>query len=163
MNYRKPILLIILVIIGILVMGVVSAEDLNSQNNQTFQDIQTQIDNAENGTTITLDGYYYGNGTPISLINKKITFIGINNATLDAKGLSGIMNISSSNVVFENIIFINGNASNGGAIYAKSSSLFVNDSIFKTLFSFLKTFLEWIFYLSNICFPINRIIFIYSF
>ncbi|MCQ2972258.1 MAG: hypothetical protein MJ209_03090 [archaeon] len=53
MNYRKPILLIILVIMGILVMRVVSAEDLNSQNNQTFEDIQTQIDNAENGTTLT--------------------------------------------------------------------------------------------------------------
>ena len=35
-------------------MGVVSAEDLNSQNNQTFQDIQTQIDNAENGIIIRL-------------------------------------------------------------------------------------------------------------
>ena len=81
----------------------------------TFNDIQTAINNASNGETITLSGLYTGDGTRIT-INKTLTIIGTNDATLDAKGNSGIFHITKEKITLKNIKFINGNSNYGGAI-----------------------------------------------
>ena len=82
----------------------------------TFNDIQTAINNAGKGETIELSGLYTGDGTRIT-INKTLTIIGTNDATLDAKGNSGIFFITKEKITLKNIKFINGNYnSDGGAI-----------------------------------------------
>ena len=84
---------------------------------KTFSGIQTVVNEARLGDTITLDGTYSSNGNNTINITKQLNFIGINNATLDASGFCNIFKISVNGVSFKNINFINGNASRGGAIY----------------------------------------------
>ncbi len=80
-------------------------------NLYTFSDLQSLIDNSRESTVINLDGKtFIGNGTPIT-IRKSITINGGsegNMATLDAKKLSRILIIGSSNVHLLNCNFING-------------------------------------------------------
>ncbi len=82
----------------------------------TFEDLQTLIDNAIDTLTLTRD--YFGAGSQIS-ISKSITIDGKNHI-LDAKGASGIFDVTVSDVVIKNINFRNGNFSDsqwgGGAI-----------------------------------------------
>ena len=75
-----------------------------------FSDIINLINNAEEGDTIKLSGYYIGNGKSIN-INKMITIIGDNNTILDANGSSGIFEIYSSNVIIQNLKLVNGTGS----------------------------------------------------
>lgn len=69
---------------------------------KSFSDIINLINNANDGDTVRLNGYYYGNGSTIN-INKRITIIGDDNTILDAKSSSQIFNIYSSNVTIKNI------------------------------------------------------------
>ena len=85
----------------------------------TFNDIQTAINNASSGSIIELSGLYIGNGTQIT-INKKLTIIGTDDATLDAKGKSKIFYLNANEITLKNIKFINGNSDTGGAISAYS-------------------------------------------
>ena len=84
----------------------------------TFGDIQTAIYNSNPGDTIILSGLYTGSGTPIDVFKDNLTFIGENDATLDANGLSGILNIQGYHITIKNISFINANKNDydGGAI-----------------------------------------------
>ncbi len=94
------------------------ASDSNDQ--QTFSDIQNLIDNAEAGSTIKLSGTYIGDSKEIT-INKNLTIKGINGkATLNAKALSRIFNITANGVVLENLNLINGKSDLGGAIYCEN-------------------------------------------
>ena len=85
--------------------------DVLSANSNTFNDLQTLINNAQGSSIINLEGKsFIGNGTPIT-INKPITINGgspENMATLDGKNLSSILKIQSSNVHLINCNFING-------------------------------------------------------
>ena len=80
-------------------------------NSYTFSDLQNLIDNSPESSVINLDGKtFIGNGTPVT-IKKSITIDGGSNgnmATLDAKNLSKILVIGSSNVHLLNCNFING-------------------------------------------------------
>ena len=97
------------------------SEPANSSNDQqTFSDIQNLIDNAEAGSTIKLNGTYIGDSKEI-IINKNLTIKGINGkATLNAKALSRIFNITANGVVLENLNLINGKSDLGGAIYSEN-------------------------------------------
>jgi len=98
-----------------------ASEPANSSNGQqTFSDIQNLIDNAEAGSTIKLNGTYIGDSKEI-IINKNLTIKGINGkATLNAKALSRIFNITANGVVLENLNLINGKSDLGGAIYSEN-------------------------------------------
>lgn len=99
--------------------------DADKEYIKTFDDVQKAIDDAKENDTIELNGTYYGNGRQISL-EKSLTFQGKENATFDAQKLSRIFLITSSDVVFKNINFINGNFNDttyyydGGIIKAES-------------------------------------------
>lgn len=97
------------------------SEPANSSNGQqTFSGIQNLIDNAEAGSTIKLNGTYIGDSKEI-IINKNLTIKGINGkATLNAKALSRIFNITANGVVLENLNLINGKSDLGGAIYSEN-------------------------------------------
>ena len=103
----------------------------------SFTDLQTIINNASAGSTITLDkDYVYNNLTdsnPIT-INKKLTILG-NNFTLNGNNQSAILKIKGfglSHVVLDNITFINGYSDeSGAAIYSLSDDIEIKNCYFK--------------------------------
>ena len=107
-----------------LTIGVVCASD-----NQTFANIQDQINNAEENQTIAISGTYSGD-CEITL-EKNLTIQGSANATLDGCGQSRIFNIENNNhdqkVTFKDISFINGfSEEDGGAILSCANTIFLN-------------------------------------
>ena len=75
---------------------------------QTFDDVQSQIDGIDENGTVELEGIYEGSGKPIK-IEKSVTIQGKGEgATLDAKNLSMIMNITADRVTLNNLKFVNG-------------------------------------------------------
>jgi len=75
----------------------------------TFNDIQTAVNNATSGSIIELSGLYKGTES-ININKDNLTFIGTNDATLDAQGQSRIMKIEAKGITLKNIKFINGKA-----------------------------------------------------
>jgi len=91
----------------------------------TFNAIQTAIDSAEAGDTISLkEGTYLNNGNGQIFISKNnISIVGVKDSTiLDAQKTSRIFNIAStSGITIKDIVFMNGKDNNGGAIYFNSA------------------------------------------
>ena len=88
-----------------------------------FSEIQDAIDDADDGDTISLTGYFKGSGDQI-VVDKAITITGPEDdyAYLTAVGLSRIFYIESSGVVLKNLVMKAGDASDyydeyGGAVY----------------------------------------------
>ena len=122
---------------------VVSADDnqvIDQANNDevvgiddgTFTALQNKIKNAGNGATIILENdYVYNEGFSTDGIdagNKQLTIDG-NGHTINGLSKSRIFSISSDRqsnyaVTLKNIVFCNGYADEGGAIYATSSQIF---------------------------------------
>lgn len=105
-----------------------------SDSDGTFTDLSELINGDE--TVINLDkNYKYVSGDSVSsdgiTINKAITING-NGCTIDASGSVRIFQITSPNVVLNNITFINGFHENGGAINVNSENVIVNNSYFKS-------------------------------
>ncbi len=102
----------------------------------SFQDIQTAINNAEAESTIYLDGITYTQNTNnIIQISKPITIIGTGSTVLDAQRRSRIFTIAQqvTGVNIQGITFVNGNADNGGALYINGgcNNIVVTDCVFK--------------------------------
>ena len=83
----------------------------------TFSQLDSIIEGNETGSTIYLDNDYVSSGYSHDgiAINKQITIDG-QGRTLDSQGNSRIFFVNASGVVLKNIIFLNGNSSQGGAI-----------------------------------------------
>ena len=103
-----------------------SNEDVLAGNNITpadftFAAIQTAVDSAGDGDTISLqEGTYWNNGNGEININKNISIVGIKGLSiLDAQKTSTIFSIDASSINITDIIFMNGNAGDfsGGAIF----------------------------------------------
>lgn len=113
-------------------------EVMGDRGSGSFTDLQTIIDNAPAGSTINLDkNYVYNNATDSSpiKINKRISING-NNFTLNGNNQSGILEISGyklSNVVLDNINFINGylKGSSGAAIRSLSDDIEIKNCYFE--------------------------------
>ena len=143
MAFKNKILILFCLIALVFSMAGVSAADVNqtifsdtsilgNADGGTFTELQDKINNAEDGSTITLENNYtYDNsfkGEYIS-IAKNITVDGKGH-TIDAKDASKIFNINATNIVLNNIAFVNA-ASNdgiGGAIYSAGDLTVVNCS-----------------------------------
>ncbi|ADC47350.1 adhesin-like protein [Methanobrevibacter ruminantium M1] len=100
--------------------------------NGTFTSLQSLFNRAAANSTISLTrDYVYDDGFDIKgiVINKDLTING-NAHTLDALGKSRIFYVNNSTVKFNNILFANGNATLGGAIYNGSAvnCLFINNT-----------------------------------
>ena len=109
-----------------------SSEDiLSEKDNGTFTALQDKISNAAEGATIALENDYTNDGALADgiLISKSITING-NGYTIDAQHKSRIFNITANNVILNDIKFINGNASYGGAIFTEGDNLTISESIF---------------------------------
>ena len=89
--------------------------------NLTFNAIQNAVNSAEDGDTVSLiAGTYINNGTgQINITKNNISIVGVKDSTiLDAQKASRIFNITAtSGITIKDIVFMNGNADNGGAIY----------------------------------------------
>ncbi|WP_296895048.1 hypothetical protein [uncultured Methanobrevibacter sp.] len=109
-----------------------SSEDiLSEKDNGTFTALQDKISNAAEGATIALENDYANDGVLADgiLISKSITING-NGYTIDAQHKSRIFNVTANNVILNDIKFINGNASYGGAIFTEGDNLTISESIF---------------------------------
>ena len=95
------------------------------EDHGTFTELQTMINNAQDGDTIILDKDYKNDGSSIVNgvgieIEKDLTIIG-NGHIIDGNHLSSIFSTYRTTLTFENITLMNGNGLidevNGGAIY----------------------------------------------
>ena len=93
----------------------------DSQSGNTFEDIQNAVLSSDENDVVKLSGTYYGTGNYI-YIKKSLTLEG-DNAILDAKGLSGIIE-SDKSVTLKNIIFRN--ADKKEAVHIEGSATFIN-------------------------------------
>lgn len=142
----RKIVLMLLLLSAVLTLTAVSANENLTQNtlsaddasisvkesSHSFEDIQNEINNSKENSTVILNGTYVGSGKEI-LINKSITLEGCGNSTiLDANSTSRILNITAGTVTLKNLIFANAKntISCGGAIYS-TESLTVDGCTFK--------------------------------
>ena len=89
----------------------------------SFTDLNTTINGNTNSTIYLSNNYKYNSASDNNFklgitINRNLTVYG-NGVTIDGNNIARIFNVTESKfkVNFYNITFINGNASNGGAIY----------------------------------------------
>jgi predicted outer membrane repeat protein len=127
MPNRKFIKISLFLIILVLSIGLVSAEEGN------FNSLQTDIDQAENEIILNND-YKYNSTTDNDYINgininKNNFVIDGNNYTIDGNGQSRIFNISGENVTIKNLNLINGYSIIGGAIF-NNGTLFIDNCNF---------------------------------
>ena len=104
-----------------------------SLNGGKFSDIQKTIDEAKSGDTIELSGVFKSDGKQIT-INKKLTIVSTNTATLDGSNNSRIfyINANANGVVISNLFFKNGyHDVIGGAIYLDASNIIIEDCVFQ--------------------------------
>lgn len=113
-------------------------DKLMADSEDDFESIQNLIDNSKEGDSIYLENKTYkGNGTPIN-INKNLTIYGYQynnkiNTILDANSKSNIFNVNENiHLNIYGLSFINGNGTNGGAIYNKGT-LNIYDSSFENI------------------------------
>ena len=106
-----------------------NVELISEGNSGTFTELQANITQATQGSTLTLNkNYEYDSGFNIEgiVINKSITIDG-NGFKIDAQGKSRIFKIPAENVILKNIIFINGNTDEyGGAVYFSRAGTVTN-------------------------------------
>ena len=133
MYNKKLIGFFLIALILAVCIGTASASEnttLTSANEEkTFTDIQTEIDNACENDTIELEGTYISQGNAIE-VNNDLTFKGTNDTTLDGNWSSRIIN-TDKNLIFKDITFQNALSSEyGGAIKSIGDLTFIN-CIFK--------------------------------
>lgn len=138
----KGKIILMAIVLAVLVIVPVSAEDANSTDvsladdfqitpetlsathtvsGNTFGDIQNAIDNAQEGDTIELSGDYVGNGSEIR-IDKALNIQGKGKTTLDADKKSSIFSVFSKNTNIANLFIFN---SSGSAVYSSEIYSFV--------------------------------------
>jgi hypothetical protein len=79
-------------------------EGLSTNHTPTSSlEIQRDVDDANDGDTIILDGYYLLNGT--ITVNKTLNFVGKNNAIVDGNNAMRLFMVSKDGVTFKNITF----------------------------------------------------------
>lgn len=139
MDYFK--LLFICSIVLFLTLGICFADDINSTDGTsqsdagTFNELQNLIDESSQGSAINLTKDYLsgdGDNFPEGIkINKSITING-NNHIIDANSKSRIFFVTSpSDVVINNIIFVNGKGDVYGGAYLSDFGGTINNCVFK--------------------------------
>ena len=121
MSKYSYILLCAVLILLLFLGSVCASDDLNSSEvldsqpdvsdleitDGTFENIQTEIDNADDGAKIDLSGRFESTGSVIH-VNKSLTIDGHKNTTLDAKKASGFFYLDNvSRLTVNGIRFIN--------------------------------------------------------
>ncbi|WP_407410906.1 C1 family peptidase [Methanobrevibacter sp.] len=94
---------------------------------KTFDDLKTEIDDAEDGGILNLtQDYIYKSGSCDGLIiNKSLTIDG-NNHKIDGDSQSRIFKTFDGNITLKNLILVNGHADKGGAIFVTNTVTCIN-------------------------------------
>ncbi|WP_407391436.1 hypothetical protein [Methanobrevibacter sp.] len=128
---KKFIILTVSLLLLMLSIATVSAEDngtdvlSDSSDVQTFEDIQTSIDNADENDVIELNGTYIGDKS--IKVSKSLTIQSKEEpAVLDGQNNTRIFHVNGGNLTFKNIIFTNAVSNKGGAFYSLGNLEFIN-------------------------------------
>lgn len=123
----------ILIIVFFLSLAAVSAVDNQTDTvsdysftDKSFDEIKTDVESADSGDTITVNGSYC-DSDGIYITEKNLTFEGINNAKLDGNNSADIIYCSQSNLDIRNIYFTH---AGGNAINAYNSNLTLTNCTF---------------------------------
>ncbi len=108
--------ILFITVILIFTIGIISASNQTDDNLtvtdspvSSFDDIQVDVNKANENDVINLEGYYESSGKQIS-VSKSLTFSGSNNTVLDAKSSSNIFYAPKPvSLTFKNITFLNSN------------------------------------------------------
>ena len=150
MSLKKNIGVLVLLLV-LLSMSAVSAEDVSINANDTYQtpneiqkdftSLQTDIDNSQNVFELTYDVKHGDDVDNYGISITKTTIINGNGHTIDANGHGSIFVVKDSSVTLtlNDLTLINANpvsdssgiVSNGGAVYFDGSTLIVNNVNFK--------------------------------
>ena len=107
----------------------IDENEIDSTEEGSLKDLQTDITNADSVINLTKD-YKYKSGDSEVKISKKITING-NNHIIDAQNSCRIFNIVAPHVTLINLTFINGHSSaDGGAINTFKNDLTIKDCKF---------------------------------
>ena len=137
---NNKFIVLICLFLFIFTVSSVSATDANqtvtknvlTEDIGTFSELQDIISNTEEGSIVNLDkdyAYDEDNGVVGIIISDKNITINGNGHTLDGNHTTRVFDILDGNVVLNNILFVNGKSSEGGAIYSEGH-LEINDCIF---------------------------------
>ncbi|OQD58363.1 adhesin-like protein [Methanobrevibacter arboriphilus JCM 13429 = DSM 1125] len=126
----------ILLLISVLFLLLITLSTINAAetNINSTDNLGQTIENASNGDIINLEAGIYTNNVTNILVNKSLTIQGKNPQTtiINAQNLGRIFNITSTGTLtLINITLINGNASDGGAIYNNNGKVTINYCIFE--------------------------------
>ncbi len=150
MSIKKNIGVLVLLLV-LLSMSAVSAEDVSINANDTYQtpneiqkdftSLQTDIDNSQGAFELTYDVKHGDDEDNYGISITKTTIINGNGHTIDANGHGSIFVVKDSSVTLtlNDLTLINANpvsdssgiVSNGGAVYFDGSTLIVNNVNFK--------------------------------
>lgn len=110
---------------------------VSANENNTFTDLQTAIDESGNEVNITRDYAYnntadgkYGDGIVIS--NRELVING-NGYAFDGSDQARILLVNQCNLTVNNLILTNGLSQYGSGIYAKNSNIILNNVTFKNM------------------------------
>ena len=140
MKYKKTTIILFLAIF-LLSITCVCASDANdaaiaSENNMqiestqqnseiladnvgTFTQLDRDIDDSQDTFEMQHDYAFSNESDNGQVVIEKSNFtINGNNHILDGNKQSGILNITGNNITINNLVFVNGNATKGGAIYS---------------------------------------------
>ncbi|WP_346661672.1 right-handed parallel beta-helix repeat-containing protein [uncultured Methanobrevibacter sp.] len=132
MHDKKLICFFLIALILAVCIGTASASEnvtsISADEEKTFTNIQTAINNANENDTIELEGNYKSHGKEIQ-INKSITITSKDGAVLDGNGKSTIFNITNVNVCLMNLNIKNSYSNTiTPAIYATGNLTVINSS-----------------------------------
>ena len=135
MHDKKLICFFLIALILAVCIGTASASEnvtsISADEEKTFTNIQTAINNANENDTIELEGNYKSHGKEIQ-INKSITITSKDGAVLDGNGKSTIFNITNVNVCLMNLNIKNSYSNTiTPAIYATGNLTVINSSFNK--------------------------------
>lgn len=110
---------------------------VSANENNTFTDLQTAIDESGNEVNINRDYAYnntadgkYGDGIVIS--NRELVING-NGYAFDGSDQARILLVNQCNLTVNNLILTNGLSQYGSGIYAKNSNIILNNVTFKNM------------------------------
>lgn len=173
----KKIGIILILIICLFTISAVSAEEIenstnviSSENNSdmisepidnssygNFSELQEKINATEEGGTLNLTkNYKYESGDVKGIVIQKSIIINGNGHILNGSTSSKIFNITSDNVILNNLIFTEGYSSYGGAVYwegnngtLKNCTLYNNNVHYDALYTKESAFGGAIFWQGN--------------
>ena len=103
---------------------------VTAPGDKNFTQLQQEIDDSPYGMININSNYVRQEGENDIVINKNFNIFGDDEHTIDANGLGGIFKVNEGYaLLLQNVVLVNGNANNGGAIYNEGTISFISSEI----------------------------------